>query len=151
MQGHGIRGQCRQCCLCSRWIDAAVVGVSQSDCAAVFCSNSEESKAAGACYIGSTDSEKWHSDFCPVLSVQCACCETAAEIDSGVSGDVANKVGLLMQEIALSSQVLCITHLPQIASQGKHHYKLSFLERSLNYIIGFYLVLVILIGVAYSF
>ena len=44
------------------------------------------------------------------------------EIDSGVSGEVANKVGNLMQTIAKKHQVITITHLPQIASKGESHF-----------------------------
>ena len=45
------------------------------------------------------------------------------EIDTGVSGEIANKMGLIMQEMSSHMQVLSITHLPQIAAKGKHHYK----------------------------
>ncbi len=45
------------------------------------------------------------------------------EIDTGVSGEVAAKMGKIMQEIAENIQVLSITHLPQIAVLGKSHYK----------------------------
>nr|WP_294790775.1 DNA repair protein RecN [uncultured Mucilaginibacter sp.] len=44
------------------------------------------------------------------------------EIDTGVSGEVANRVGLIMQQLAENLQVITITHLPQIASKGKAHY-----------------------------
>lgn len=44
------------------------------------------------------------------------------EIDTGVSGEVANRVGLIMQQLAANLQVITITHLPQIASKGKAHY-----------------------------
>jgi len=44
------------------------------------------------------------------------------EIDTGVSGDVANKVGLIMSKMAESMQVITITHLPQIASKGLSHF-----------------------------
>ncbi|MBN4081650.1 DNA repair protein RecN [bacterium AH-315-C07] len=44
------------------------------------------------------------------------------EIDSGVSGEVAIKVGRIMHEIAKNHQVIAITHLPQIAAKGKTHY-----------------------------
>jgi DNA repair protein RecN (Recombination protein N) len=50
------------------------------------------------------------------------------EIDTGVSGDVADKVGLIMNQMAASMQVITITHLPQIASKGVSHlfvYKLD--------------------------
>nr|WP_294900622.1 DNA repair protein RecN [uncultured Pedobacter sp.] len=44
------------------------------------------------------------------------------EIDTGVSGEVANRVGLIMQELSKSMQVITITHLPQMASKGNAHY-----------------------------
>lgn len=52
----------------------------------------------------------------------CACL-LFDEIDTGVSGEIAHRMALLMQNIALHRQVLCITHLPQIAAKGRHHYK----------------------------
>ncbi len=45
------------------------------------------------------------------------------EIDTGVSGDVATRMGELMKSIAGYSQVIVITHLPQVAAKGNHHYK----------------------------
>lgn len=45
------------------------------------------------------------------------------EIDTGVSGEVADKMACLMQDIASDRQVICITHLPQIAAKGNRHYK----------------------------
>ncbi len=45
------------------------------------------------------------------------------EIDTGVSGDIANKMGLLMQYMSENMQVFSITHLSQIASKGKGHFK----------------------------
>ncbi len=44
------------------------------------------------------------------------------EIDSGISGEVALKVAMIMQQMSLKHQVFAITHLPQIASKGTHHY-----------------------------
>lgn len=44
------------------------------------------------------------------------------EIDAGVSGEVANKVGIIMERLAENLQVITITHLPQIASKGQSHY-----------------------------
>jgi DNA repair protein RecN (Recombination protein N) len=44
------------------------------------------------------------------------------EIDTGVSGEVANKVGQIMERLAQNLQVITITHLPQIASKGQSHY-----------------------------
>jgi DNA repair protein RecN (Recombination protein N) len=43
------------------------------------------------------------------------------EIDTGVSGEIARKVGGMMQQMSDSQQVIVITHLPQIASLGKNH------------------------------
>jgi DNA repair protein RecN (Recombination protein N) len=44
------------------------------------------------------------------------------EVDMGVSGDIADKMGLIMLELGGKMQVIAITHLPQIASKGKEHY-----------------------------
>jgi DNA repair protein RecN (Recombination protein N) len=44
------------------------------------------------------------------------------EIDTGVSGEVAHKVGQIMEQLAQNLQVITITHLPQIASKGQSHY-----------------------------
>src|SRR5690606_11907818 len=45
------------------------------------------------------------------------------EIDTGISGEVALKVGEIMERLAENMQVLSITHLPQIASRGQAHFK----------------------------
>lgn len=45
------------------------------------------------------------------------------EIDTGVSGDVAHKMGMLMQYMSENMQVFSITHLSQIASKGETHFK----------------------------
>lgn len=45
------------------------------------------------------------------------------EIDTGVSGDVSQKMAEIMQEMSENMQVITITHLPQIAAKGKQHYK----------------------------
>ncbi|TXB65823.1 DNA repair protein RecN [Vicingus serpentipes] len=47
------------------------------------------------------------------------------EIDTGVSGDVADKMGSIMKQMSSSMQVIAITHLPQVAAKGNHHYKIS--------------------------
>ncbi|MDR2791541.1 MAG: DNA repair protein RecN [Tannerellaceae bacterium] len=44
------------------------------------------------------------------------------EADTGVSGDIADKTGEIMQEMSRSMQVITITHLPQIAAKGLAHY-----------------------------
>lgn len=45
------------------------------------------------------------------------------EIDTGVSGEIANKMAFIMLEMSSNMQVLSITHLPQIAARGEHHLK----------------------------
>jgi DNA repair protein RecN (Recombination protein N) len=44
------------------------------------------------------------------------------EIDAGISGRMAHAVGKKLQQLAASHQIVCITHLPQIASSGAHHF-----------------------------
>jgi DNA repair protein RecN (Recombination protein N) len=44
------------------------------------------------------------------------------EIDTGISGEVAVKVGKMMQQMAQKHQIIAISHLPQIAAQGNAHY-----------------------------
>ena len=51
------------------------------------------------------------------------------EIDTGVSGLVASSIGGKMKEIAKTKQVLCITHLPQVASLARHHIHVSKYEK----------------------
>lgn len=45
------------------------------------------------------------------------------EIDTGVSGEISNKMASMMQDMSRHMQVFAITHLPQIAAKGTHHYK----------------------------
>lgn len=45
------------------------------------------------------------------------------EIDTGVSGTMAERMAQVMQQMAKNCQVICITHLPQIAALGTHHYR----------------------------
>ncbi len=45
------------------------------------------------------------------------------EIDTGVSGEIANKMAQIMKKMSLSMQVFAITHLPQIAGKGNVHFK----------------------------
>jgi DNA repair protein RecN (Recombination protein N) len=45
------------------------------------------------------------------------------EIDTGVSGEISNKMGDIMLEMSKTMQVFSITHLPQIAAKGHVHYK----------------------------
>lgn len=44
------------------------------------------------------------------------------EIDTGISGEIANRVGEIIKNISKNRQVINITHLPQIASKGNYHY-----------------------------
>jgi len=45
------------------------------------------------------------------------------EIDTGVSGEIANKMGEIMKEMSTQMQIFAITHLPQIAAKGTEHFK----------------------------
>lgn len=45
------------------------------------------------------------------------------EIDTGVSGTMAERMAQVMQQMAQNCQVICITHLPQIAALGQQHYR----------------------------
>ncbi|MCE7031310.1 DNA repair protein RecN [Lysobacter sp. GX 14042] len=47
------------------------------------------------------------------------------EVDSGIGGAVADIVGRRLRSLAGSRQVLCVTHLPQVAAQGHGHYRVS--------------------------
>ncbi|WP_297929887.1 DNA repair protein RecN [uncultured Coprobacter sp.] len=45
------------------------------------------------------------------------------EVDTGVSGEIADKMGVIMKNMACYMQVISITHLPQVASKGSFHYR----------------------------
>ena len=47
------------------------------------------------------------------------------EVDAGIGGAVAETVGKLLRQLGESHQILCVTHLPQVAAQGNHHLKVS--------------------------
>ena len=47
------------------------------------------------------------------------------EVDSGIGGAVAEVVGNLLRELGSRHQVLCVTHLPQVAARGQHHFCVS--------------------------
>ena len=47
------------------------------------------------------------------------------EVDVGIGGAVAEVVGRLLQAMSTACQVLCVTHLPQVAAQGDHHLRVS--------------------------
>jgi DNA repair protein RecN (Recombination protein N) len=52
------------------------------------------------------------------------------EIDSGISGAIAEKVGLAIEDLSQSHQILCITHLSQIAGKGNCHYRVSKIDKN---------------------
>ncbi len=52
------------------------------------------------------------------------------EVDTGISGPTAQMVGQKLFEISKYNQVICVTHLPQVASFGKHHYLISKQEKT---------------------
>ena len=59
------------------------------------------------------------------------------EIDTGVSGDVADKIGEILLSMGNNMQVIAITHLPQMASKGNHHlfvYKKDDEDKTVSYI-----------------
>jgi DNA repair protein RecN (Recombination protein N) len=47
------------------------------------------------------------------------------EVDAGIGGGVAEVVGRLLQQLGRERQVLCVTHLPQVAARGDHHLQVS--------------------------
>jgi DNA repair protein RecN (Recombination protein N) len=47
------------------------------------------------------------------------------EIDTGVSGEVAQKIGVVLQKMGAQMQVMAITHLPQVAGKGMNHWKVQ--------------------------
>ncbi|HZT31426.1 MAG TPA: DNA repair protein RecN [Bryobacteraceae bacterium] len=51
------------------------------------------------------------------------------EVDAGIGGSAAEGVGRRLKKLAASSQVLCVTHLPQIASFADHHYRVEKHEK----------------------
>ena len=50
------------------------------------------------------------------------------EVDSGIGGGVAEVVGRLLKRLGQDRQVLCVTHLPQVASQANQHYQVSKIQ-----------------------
>jgi DNA repair protein RecN (Recombination protein N) len=46
-------------------------------------------------------------------------------VDVGIGGGTAQIVGKLLNTLGKKGQVICVTHLPQVASQGDHHYFIS--------------------------
>jgi DNA repair protein RecN (Recombination protein N) len=52
------------------------------------------------------------------------------EIDTGVSGEISNRMGEIMQQMSSTMQVFSITHLPQVASKGRYQFKVYKEERA---------------------
>lgn len=63
------------------------------------------------------------------VQVSCAARETRCmvfdEVDAGIGGAVAEIVGRELRSLGEAGQVLCVTHLPQVASQGHHHLRVT--------------------------
>ncbi|MGH8211010.1 MAG: DNA repair protein RecN [Steroidobacteraceae bacterium] len=63
------------------------------------------------------------------VQVSCAARETRCmvfdEVDSGIGGAIAEIVGRELRALGSRGQVLCVTHLPQVASQGHHHLRVT--------------------------
>lgn len=65
------------------------------------------------------------------LAVQVSCAGSAAscmvfdEVDNGIGGAVAEIVGRELRQLGEHSQVLCVTHLPQVAAQGHQHLRVA--------------------------
>ena len=51
------------------------------------------------------------------------------EVDAGVGGKTAELVGKLLKKISAGTQVFCVTHLPQVAAQADHHFRVDKQER----------------------
>ncbi len=51
------------------------------------------------------------------------------EIDTGVSGEIAEKIGMIMKKMSENMQVISITHLPQVAAKADTHYKVYKIAR----------------------
>lgn len=47
------------------------------------------------------------------------------EVDTGIGGGIAEVVGMQLRSLGTNRQVLCVTHLPQVASQAHHHYQVT--------------------------
>ena len=47
------------------------------------------------------------------------------EVDVGIGGGIAEVVGHLLRELGTKAQIVCVTHLPQVAAQGHHHLQVT--------------------------
>ena len=55
-------------------------------------------------------------------------CLVLDEIDTGVSGEIASKIGTILSEMSKQTQLIVISHLPQVASKASTHYKVEKLD-----------------------
>jgi len=51
------------------------------------------------------------------------------EVDVGISGAVASSVGEKLKQLSKNNQIICITHLAQVASYGNHHFKVNKIQQ----------------------
>ena len=61
----------------------------------------------------------------PHVIIQAVNCDDFDEVDTGVSGRAAQKVARKMSDVARHKQVLCVTHLPQIAAMADIHFSVE--------------------------
>ena len=59
-----------------------------------------------------------------------ACVLVFDEVDTGISGEVASRVGRKLKELSASFQLICISHLAQVASFGDRHFKVAKIQDS---------------------
>ena len=52
------------------------------------------------------------------------------EVDAGIGGGVAERVGMMLREVSRARQVLCVTHLPQVAAQAQTHFRVEKTTRA---------------------
>ena len=71
------------------------------------------------------------------LAIQVILCESSRiptlifdEVDSGVGGAVAEIIGKKLRWLGENRQVFCVTHLPQVASQAHHHYRVEKIKKT---------------------
>ena len=97
----------------------------KDDCEIKFCSNDNDFKPLKSIISGGELSRLMlaiklimnHKDMTKTILFD--------EIDSGISGQIAYNVGTLLSLLGKSQQILCVTHLSQIASLGQYHYKVT--------------------------
>src|SRR5439155_15160779 len=66
----------------------------------------------------------------PGVSLRLAATFIFDEVDAGIGGRVAEQVGQRLKRLSRNSQVLCVTHLPQIACFADHHFYVEKFQRN---------------------